>query len=90
MQNITGSPKFCISYEALTRGSFKTPNLLAPYIQFFSNQIPLASEKMLLHLYLSSSVWEPRLIPTDFYSTTSAAISEARLETTRVIQCSAI
>lgn len=89
MQNITGSCKFCISYKALTRRNLKT-DLLPLCVQFSSNQTPIANEKILLPLYLRSSQWELYLIPTDFYSTTSAAISEAWFETTQVIQCSAI
>lgn len=90
MQIITGSDKFYISYKALATINFKTPDLLALYIQFSSNQIQIVSEKMFLPLYLCSSQWELYLIPTDFYSATSAAVGEARLETTWVIQSSAI
>ena len=78
------------SYKALTRRNFKTPNLLAVYIHFCSNQIPIASEKMLLSLYLHSSLRELYLTPTDFCSTISAAFGEAWFDTTQVIQGSAI
>lgn len=87
MQNITGCHKFCISYEALTKRSFKTHSLLALYIQF-SNQTNCKWKNVTTSLFTFIPMNTATcLIPRDLFSTTSTAIGWAQFETTWVIQC---